>query len=301
MKLYYTGANNFKDTQTDPRLSLGGYISSSEVANDTVGALFSSLSQRALQNPQVETKAVALYNDSDITKTYKIYYTNDSANPITSYKMAFALPATTDCGEQYVEKIDSANQLPVNASWIDNRTNDNAVYITVQPQSYVVLWISRYINVSKVRQTMNCDVMSADTPIENHKFTVKIKSQFTSSQWFFDTENSKYAIYYTTDPTDIRTFEFREPIKIVVDDEINKERARDKTVQQLKTIVESRGEIKVTALGNPQVLEVEILTNVPVNPPTSTDNTTFKIVTNFHQNNIFDETLEKTSLIFDES
>lgn len=300
MKLYYTGASNFKDPQTDARLSLGGYISSNEVANDAIGALFSSLSQRAMQNPQVETKAVALYNDSDVVKTYKIYYENDSWSPISSYKMAFVLPAETDCGEQYVEKIASANQLPVNASWIDNRGENNAVFVEVQPKSYIVIWISRYINSNAVQHSMNCDVLSAEQPKSNPEFTVTLNSGFGNEQWFFDTQNSKFAIYYTTDPTDIRTFEFREPIKILVSNINNKRRATSETIEQLKNIVEARGEIKVFSTDRFNSFRVEILSNQPVNTPTTSLPTAINITTNFQTNSNPNEVIEKVSLIFDE-
>lgn len=70
MMLYLTGAPNSLMTspdapQNDPRMSLGGYVSSTPVPNAALNVLFDQVSLLTLQNRPTECMAFALINKSD--------------------------------------------------------------------------------------------------------------------------------------------------------------------------------------------------------------------------------------------
>lgn len=70
MMLYLTGAPNSWKTspdapQNDPRMSLGGYVSSTPVPNGALNVLFDQISLLTLQNRPTECMAFALINGYD--------------------------------------------------------------------------------------------------------------------------------------------------------------------------------------------------------------------------------------------
>ena len=114
MKFFYTGASTYNVAQPVASLSLGGFLSSSEVQNDILNNLFSSISDLSKQNLKREAKLIAIkntYNEAiqDVTVTFN---TADWSKLITEYDIAFVASKEDDCGNIYFDGINNSEALP---------------------------------------------------------------------------------------------------------------------------------------------------------------------------------------------
>lgn len=64
MRLYYTGAQAYQAAQNKPPQALGGYPSTSLVANDALEAVFAALSPYARQQGLAQVRCLALLNET---------------------------------------------------------------------------------------------------------------------------------------------------------------------------------------------------------------------------------------------
>jgi hypothetical protein len=62
MQLFYTGAQAFLQSQTNPFYSLGGFVSNTPLANGQIGNIFSDISRYSEEFGNFEVKAIALIN-----------------------------------------------------------------------------------------------------------------------------------------------------------------------------------------------------------------------------------------------
>lgn len=145
MQLLYTGASKQGMIQINPDTSLGGFVSSSQIPNDTSSNIFSVASLLAIQNKRREVKMIAFKNndgDTDNDLTFKFAIEDDS---ICKYKIAFVSPTVTDDGSCF-EQIINAAALPYYATFIDI-VNEQEINITsLANGAYLGMWLMREFN-----------------------------------------------------------------------------------------------------------------------------------------------------------
>ena len=120
MMLYLTGAQaslskSSEIPQTDVAKSLGGYISSSPVPNNSLNELFDSLSMTTLKNKQRETIAIALVNKFDKSVRDVKLKTLVDKNNIAKFRIA----AVSIGKDMLMEHINNRYDEPIQAEFYD--------------------------------------------------------------------------------------------------------------------------------------------------------------------------------------
>lgn len=156
MRLYYTGATSFEATQSNPLLSLGGYISSSQVESFADGSVFSSIGQTELQQGSEEIRLLVLKNETAVDQTVSLYYENQP-NSLVYYRMSLVAPAVDDCARYFFEKVDSIRGIPTVGDFTDNRDQDNALTFPIVAGRYMGIWIQRIVLKSKGSRYLSCE------------------------------------------------------------------------------------------------------------------------------------------------
>lgn len=160
---FFTGADDYLDTQIDKDKSLGGYISSSSVPNDLVGNLFGEISSYTIDQDFRETKAIAIKNEtgSDITDL-TTYFNNLATNPFLKIEIAaVALTEDTSCtpSKFSMEKIINMRATPVNAVFAEPTSAGTAVSLgALANGSMLGIWI-RVSLKSDVRDNFSCSTL----------------------------------------------------------------------------------------------------------------------------------------------
>lgn len=120
MYLFLTGADislsesGENSPQNNCNKSLGGFVSSTLVPNNSVNSLFDSLSIKTLNDRRKETIAIALVNKLDYNvKNVKIKIIND-INALATFKIA-----AVDITNNVMEKIANRYEQPFNAEFYD--------------------------------------------------------------------------------------------------------------------------------------------------------------------------------------
>lgn len=253
MKLYYTGANTFLATQENPLLSVGGYISSSPVASGGLSTLFGGISQQAMKNGAVETRGVALKNETGANQSVVVYYDNISKEPLSSFKMALVQPGKDDCDDFYLEKIASVYSKPINGIFVDNRGESNGVRFDLGPGVYMGIWIQRIVNQYQGTKSLSCDSMIEAFTSEDKQQVFDVvfgDSAVAGTYWTFGTANSRMYVWYDDGVENPVLLQDREGVRVAIqsgDDEVT---IAHKTFQTLKSTVEARGEITVSENGS---------------------------------------------------
>lgn len=188
MRLYYTGSTEPLGKQSNPLLSLGGYISSTPLENVSDGNLFPSLSQNELTTKSIQTRMLVLKNETGGTQVVNLYYENLN-DSIAYYKMALVAPAIDSCNNKYFEKIDNLNSVPVSASFTDNRAG-NALTFSMAADLYIGVWIQRVTLPNKGKALLTCDSLNSffigvnDVPSDEENVAVWSIPSLISNSYF---------------------------------------------------------------------------------------------------------------------
>jgi hypothetical protein len=163
MKFYYTGATTYNIAQTFAALSLGGFLSSSEIQNDLLNNLFSNLSQLAKQNLKREAILIALkntYNETIQDVTFE-FNTADWAALLEEYSIAFVASKMDDCSNVYFDKITSSEALPFVTLDILSDTNNSFNIGDFEPGKVIGIWLVRKVLKDKVAP-ISCNQLYAN-------------------------------------------------------------------------------------------------------------------------------------------
>ena len=76
MIFYYTGSEFYNAVQNNVEKSIGGYLSSSQVPNQSLNNVFSDISKISKEQGLVETKAIVLKNTTGTDVTNVNLYQN---------------------------------------------------------------------------------------------------------------------------------------------------------------------------------------------------------------------------------
>lgn len=151
MKLLYTNASQFNGVQENGVISFGGFISSSQVPLDYQESLFSEMTGYTLAGEVLESKAIALYNDSPHkAENLKIDYQLEKILP-AKFSIGFTIPNKTENGEYFVEKLPNARVRPRNINFVSLNSENNEINIgSLNAQAYLGIWILREIDIDSL-------------------------------------------------------------------------------------------------------------------------------------------------------
>lgn len=151
-ELYYTGASEFLAEQSDPTISLGGFISCTLLPNDIVGNLFDTLSQSLISLNKYQTRVIAVKNDtgSDITglNAYFILPIDSEGNPENEaeYQIGYQQPQVdSNTGDLKLENLASQFALPFmeTSFQMANGVSQAIQLPDLSNQSYLGIYIRR--------------------------------------------------------------------------------------------------------------------------------------------------------------
>lgn len=149
MQLLYTGASSFQAQQTDPSLSLGGYISSSIMPNNGMNSIFSDISWQGAKDRKVEVRGLILQNLLGFDVTDVIFGYQYPTDPNFTLEVAFVTvnPNTP----QLIEKIPNGESSPYFATFVEANIDpsasvDNSVDIgPMANNTMIAIWFRRTI------------------------------------------------------------------------------------------------------------------------------------------------------------
>jgi len=257
MILYFTGALDEGNTQTEPRLSIGNHVSGSIIPNAAINNLFGEISEYSLDKKVIEYRAVALKNTTNAAISLaQLFYDNISNNPIVNIRMAVVTLQQDACG-WYMERLPSALSKPLYATFVDNRGIFNAITLpTINPGEYIGIWIERSFNATAVATAHSCEALVAaylQEPI-NQISTITTTSDTNDSlqetYWFLDTPQSSFFIWYDTGAGTMPTITNREPIRIPITTNDTADTIATLTAAQINNILEPRGEAIASVITN---------------------------------------------------
>lgn len=149
MRLYYTNISTQEGQQTQPDLSLGGFISSTIVPNNSLNNLFADISCYSVAESRDEHIALALRNESGVVAnnvTLYFIYPED-----TQYSIQMAFVAFNVNGE--IESINSPYDSPYNATFNPADGELNAITIgDIQPDEYIGIWFKKIIDKGVIEE-----------------------------------------------------------------------------------------------------------------------------------------------------
>lgn len=154
MQLYYSGAPEPTAIQTNPILSLGGFISSSRVPNGSIGNLFPPVTKKHVQHNLFDIILIVLTNKTSNEISSYTIWTTVAENDKCAYEIACVNPAYDSVNKAYVfESIDSTRELPYQAE-LDLRNENNKVEITASllPGKSIGIWIKRSLDLTKFNE-----------------------------------------------------------------------------------------------------------------------------------------------------
>lgn len=285
MRLYFTGTQKEGDSQTEPRLSTGGYISGSEIPNASLNNLFGEMSQYTLEKQVVEYRAVALKNTTGAAVALsKLFYDNVSNNPLVNIRMAVVTLAQDSCG-WYMERTPSINAKPINAVFVDNRGLSNAIDMpNINNEEYIGIWIERSFNMAAITDSLSCATLIAAfeaepiVQVSTIETVADVADSLNNTYWLLDTPKNKFFIWYDTGTGVIPTIPNREPIKVTIVTGDTADDVASKTSAQLNSILTPRGELTSVAASN-VITITNILPGPSLSPAPGTSGFTTAIVT----------------------
>ncbi len=164
MRLFYTNISTQEGGQTQPNLSLGGFISSTVVPNDTLQNLFADISCYSVAENREEYIALALRNETGAEATnVTLYFTY----PVESqYSIEMAFVAFNANGE--IESVATPYTAPYNAEFNAADGIANALAIGNIPEDgYVGIWFKKIIDKDAIMEQYSDENIEANgTPVE---------------------------------------------------------------------------------------------------------------------------------------
>lgn len=143
MEFFYTGADFFNGVQQNIEKSVGGYLSSSKVPNNSLSNIFSDISQLGKRRGFTECKAIVLKNTTGATKT-NIYLYHTYPDGVLS-KIEWA--AVTLTANQKMEKIPNFRSSPYVGTFYEPVNVGGKILLTssLVDGGVIGLWVKRTI------------------------------------------------------------------------------------------------------------------------------------------------------------
>lgn len=164
MRLYYTNISIQDGEQKQPHLSLGGFISSTVVPNNSYSNIFGDISCYSVAENKEEYAVIALKNETGVEATNVTIYITYPENCQQKIELAFV--AFNANGE--MEIVNSQYDAPYNAEFHDVEGIENAVNIgNISIDGYIGIWFKRIIDVAAYTDQYSDESLAANgNPLE---------------------------------------------------------------------------------------------------------------------------------------
>lgn len=147
MRLYYSNSEIVGGQQNDPRISLGGNLSATPVANDFLGNLFDDISLNMERKGSTSVKGLFLVNELGVAVTDLSFY----FDYLVDNKATFELAAVTTIGNELMEQIPNHRSTPFNGNFVVADGVANKVIIgDLAVGEAIGLWFKRIIPIIPV-------------------------------------------------------------------------------------------------------------------------------------------------------
>lgn len=162
MNLYYTTTTGANNEQPNPERSLGGFKSSTPVANDDFSNIFDEISLMTMKSGRDEYRAIVIKNEfAEAVQNITIKITRPEGS-ICSYKLAVgAMNIVNKYNQKSMENVLSPNNKPFRAKFIDMDADAVLEVGDLNPGDEIGLWICRHVDVETAKQQYN-DVCEPD-------------------------------------------------------------------------------------------------------------------------------------------
>lgn len=151
MRLFYTGADTLNGVQRNIDKSLGGFISSTQVPNDSEENVFSQLSYMNLVNQRREFRALVLKNLNNVTYTSLNFHFTQEVTPLIGFRFAFVF---LDPNTGVMEKIFTTQSTPLEITFFASPLGSgNSLSLlnngaTFKPGDMLGIWVERAVKDS---------------------------------------------------------------------------------------------------------------------------------------------------------
>lgn len=181
MKLYFSDISQEGQPQSESRLSLGGYCSSTLVPSGQLNALFSEVSTYTLEKNRSEYIFIVIKNEFENVVKNPLLWIEKENSHICNFKFAIVEPMPS--GE--FESTQSPFNKPLYAEFYTADGKEDAIELPSLNQGDILgLWIERSIDSEnpQVKNRNNCEYLYKNYDIENDKIEsvlLKISWQWT--------------------------------------------------------------------------------------------------------------------------
>ena len=155
MLLYYTTINGYRNPQSNPERSLGGFMSSTPVANSDFSNLFDELSIMTIKSGRSEYRAIMLYNESDSAYRNIFIKMEKSEDCLCDYELSVGeMIHINKYGQKSMENVSSINHRPFNAEFIKMDSDSVLQVGDLEPGQEIGLWICRTVDKAKAKEQL---------------------------------------------------------------------------------------------------------------------------------------------------
>lgn len=148
MILYYTGAKISEGVQINPELSLGGFKSSSPIANGNIGNLFQAITKSSISHNKKEIRMIVLKNTTGASITNLRIWT--VSQKYSKIKLAAVAPAVDVKGVEFFEQVGDQYSIPYQATLSSHEGEVSALQIgELKAGKMIGLWIQRELDQTK--------------------------------------------------------------------------------------------------------------------------------------------------------
>lgn len=159
--IYYTGAAGHLKVQINPSLSLGGYVSISQIPNAYPANLFASVTKKDLDNQRKEYVFIAFKNEeSQPIENLELWLSPDS-DAFSTYKFGFITPSSDSDSNPLFTKLQNKYVKPYGVTFYSADRYSNRIEYSqeIASGSYLGIIIERTITVTG---TKSCDEITSD-------------------------------------------------------------------------------------------------------------------------------------------
>ena len=172
MQLYYTTTTGYNGEQPNPERSLGGFKSSTPVANDDFSNIFDEISLMTMKSGRDEYRAIVLKNEFDTPWTNITVKISRQEGAICSYKMAVgAMNVVNKYNQKSMENVMAPTNKPFREKFID-MTEDAVLEVgDLEAGAEIGLWLCRHVDVEAAKEQYNdvCEPDPADPTGRRYK------------------------------------------------------------------------------------------------------------------------------------
>ena len=144
MIFFYSGSKSPIGDQYNSDLSLGGWVSKTEIPNSDIANIFGKSTVQDILAKKRQLRLIVIQNtiEGDLMQNSKVYVENTNTD-IFSIKLALVRPAYTQEEYPYFEKIKTEYSKPFQAVFSDSEGVDNAIDFGLDEGSRLGIWVMR--------------------------------------------------------------------------------------------------------------------------------------------------------------